>query len=88
MYHYYENKWIVAKNKKVVQNVIHLINLSLRKYAYFQRSELVHARNLKEKVDQSHDSLLIISLKFSYLRPHNIIPYDIFEQVFYVTELR
>lgn len=73
--------------KKVVRNVIHLINPSLRKYAYFQRSKVVHARNLKEKVDQSRDSLLMISSKFFYLRPHNIIPYDVFEQIFDVTEL-
>lgn len=61
MCHYYENKWIVAKNKKVVQNAVHLINLSLRKYAYFQRYKVVHARILKGKVDQSHDLLLMIS---------------------------
>lgn len=59
----------------------------MRKYAYFQRSKVVHARNLQEKVDQSHDLLLMISSKISYLRPHNIIPYDVFEQIFDVTEL-
>lgn len=59
----------------------------MRKYAYLQRYKFVHARNLKEKVDRSHDLLLMISSKISYLRLHNIIPYDVFEQIFGVTEL-